>query len=127
MHILTKKNGERRKKRFAAIGMATFVTLAGAGAAFAYWTTSGTGTGNGGATSAPTPVTVVQTSTGLITAPGGSVALSGDFINLNSGKTYVTSVTAIVDPTFSSSVVDGSLPPCTAGDFTITGTSTINT
>jgi hypothetical protein len=123
MAILTKKNGERRKKRFAGIFLASFVTLAGAGAAFAYWTTSGSGSGNGAATSAPSTVTVVQTSTGTITAPGGSVALSGDFNNPNSGNTYVTSVTAVVSPSFTSSVVSGSLPACTAGDFTITGTS----
>jgi hypothetical protein len=123
MHILTKKNGERRKKRFAAIGMATFVTLAGAGAAFAYWTTTGTGSGGGGSTSAPSAVTVVQTSTGTITAPGGSVALSGVFNNPNSGPSYVTSVTAVVNPTFTSSVVNASLPACTPLDFTITGTS----
>jgi hypothetical protein len=123
MHILTRKNGERRKKRFLAVGVTTFAVLAGAGAAFAYWTTSGTGTGTGGATSAPSAVTVVQTSTGTITAPGGSVALSGDFNNPNTGATYVTSVTAVVSPSFTSSVVNASLPACTPLDFTITGTS----
>jgi hypothetical protein len=123
MHILTKKNGERRKKRFVAVGITTFAMLAGAGAAFAYWTTTGSGTGSGGATSAPSAVTVVQTSTGTITAPGGSVALSGDFNNPNSGSSYVTSVTAVVSPSFTSSAVSTSLPACTSADFTITGTS----
>jgi hypothetical protein len=125
MRILKRADGEPRKKRFAVIGFTTFAVLAGAGAAFAYWTSSGTGTGSGGATSAPSAVTVLQTSTGTIMAPGGSVALSGDFNNPNSGPTYVTSVTAVVDPAFTSSVVSGSLPACTAGDFTITGTSNL--
>jgi hypothetical protein len=123
MHILTKKNGERRNKKFAGFFVAGFMVLAGVGTAAAYWTIGGSGTGNGGSTSAPSSVTVVQTSTGIITAPGGSVALSGDFNNPNSGATYVTSVTAVVSPSFTSSVVSGSLPACTAADFTITGTS----
>ena len=123
MHILTRKNGERRKKRFIAIGVTTFAVLAGAGAAFAYWTTTGSGTGGGGATSAPLAVTVVQTSTGTITAPGGSVTLSGDFNNPNSGPTYVTSVSAVVSPSFTSDAVNATLPACTPADFTITGTS----
>jgi len=95
MSLMTKKNGERRKKRFAGIFLATFVMLAGAGTAFAYWTISGSGTGTG-TTGSPSTVTVVQTSTNVITSAGGSVALAGDFNNPNSGKVYVTSVTATV-------------------------------
>jgi hypothetical protein len=121
MSIMKKKDGSPRRKRFAAIGLATFVTLAGAGAAFAYWTTTGTGAGTG-TTSAPAAVTVVQTSANVITAPGGSVALSGDFNNPNSGPTYITHVTATVG-VFSSVAAFPSDPPCTAADFTITGTS----
>jgi hypothetical protein len=121
MSLMTKKNGERRKKRFAGIFLATFVMLAGAGTAFAYWTISGSGTGTG-TTGSPSTVTVVQTSTNVITSAGGSVALAGDFNNPNSGKVYVTSVTATVG-VFSSTAAFPSDPPCTAADFTITGTS----
>ncbi len=123
MSILTKKNGERRKKRFAGIFLASFVTLAGAGAAFAYWTTSGSGSGNG-TTTAPAAVVVVQTSTVAGLYPGDSIALSGDFNNSNPGKVYVTSVTASIG-TFSSQT-NSSLPACTQADFTITGTAPVS-
>jgi hypothetical protein len=123
MRILKRADGEPRKKRFAVIALTTFVTLAGAGAAFAYWTTTGTGSGTGN-TSAPSAVTVVQTSSLTITAPGGSIALSGDFNNPNSGPTYVTSVSATVG-TFSSTAAFSGDPACTQADFTITGTSNL--
>jgi hypothetical protein len=126
MHILTKKDGERRKKRFAAIGMATFVTLAGAGAAFAYWTTSGTGAGNA-TSSAPSAIVVNQTTTVSGLYPGDTVALAGTFTNTtNPGSVFVTSVTASIG-TFSTTAAFPLLPACTNADFTITGTSTINT
>jgi len=121
LHILTRKNGDRRRLRFAGIGLASFALLAGVGSAFAYWTISGSGSGTG-TTGSPSTVSVVQTSTNTITSAGGSVALSGDFNNPNSGKVYVTNVTATVG-VFSSVAAFPSDPPCTAADFTITGTS----
>jgi hypothetical protein len=120
MHIMTNRHGERRNKKFAAFTLAGLLTFAGVGTAFAYWTISGTGSGSANTTS-PSTVTVVQTSTSTITAAGGSAALSGNFNNPNSGKVYVTAVTASVN-TFSSQVNTG-LPACTQADFTITGTS----
>jgi hypothetical protein len=125
MHILTKKNGERRKKRFAALGMATFVVLAGAGAAFAYWTTSGSGSGNA-TSSAPSAIVVNQTTTVAGLYPGDTVALAGNFTNtVNPGSVFITAVTASIG-TFSLRP-DTTKPACTQADFSITGTSTINT
>jgi hypothetical protein len=121
MNIFKRSNGEPRRRRFAAIFLASFMLLAGAGAAFAYWTISGSGNGTG-STGAPSTVTVVQTSANIISAPGGSVALSGDFNNPNSGPTYVTGVTATVG-VFSTIAKFAGDPPCTAADFTVTGTS----
>lgn len=121
MHIFKRSDGTRRNSRFVAIFIAVFMALAGAGAAFAYWTISGSGNGTAN-TGAPATVTVVQTSTNTITAAGGSIALSGDFNNPNSGSTYVTSVTATVG-VFSTTAKFAGDPPCTAADFTITGTS----
>jgi len=123
VHILTKKNGDPRKKRYLGFFMAGLMTLAGVGTAFAYWTIGGSGSGNG-TTTAPSSVTVVQTSTVAGLYPGDTVALSGDFNNPNAGKVYITSVTAVV-ATFTSSAVNSSLPPCTQADFSITGTSTV--
>ena len=120
MHILTKKNGDLRKKRYVGFFMAGLMTLAGVGTAFAYWTIGGSGTGNG-TTAAPSSVTVVQTRRGRL-YPGDSVALAGDFNNPNSGKVYVTAVTALV-ASFSSVAVNAGLPACTQADFTISGTS----
>ena len=121
MHIFKRSDGTRRNRRLVTLFMAVFMTLAGAGAAFGYWTISGAGSGTG-STGAPAAMTVVQTSTNTITAAGGSIALSGDFNNPNSGNTYVTSVTATVG-VFSTTAKFAGDPPCTAADFTITGTS----
>jgi len=122
MHIFKRSDGKRRNRRaVATVAVAGLLTLAGAGAAFAYWTMSGSGSGTGN-TSAPATVTVVQTSTNTITAAGGSIALSGNFNNPNSGNTYVTGVTATVG-VFSSTAKYPADPACTAADFTITGTS----
>jgi hypothetical protein len=123
VHILTKKNGERRKKRFVGFFMAGLMTLLGVGSAFAYWTISGSGSGNG-TTTAPSTVTVVQTSTVAGLYPGDTIALSGDFNNPNAGKVYITAVTATVG-SFTSSAVNPALPPCTQDDFAITGTSNL--
>jgi hypothetical protein len=120
MQIMTNRHGERRRKRFAAFSLAGFLTLAGVGTAFAYWTIGGGGSGTA-STTAPSSVTVVQTSTSTITSAGGTAALSGDFNNPNSGKVYVTAVTATVNAF--SSQVNPALPACTQADFTITGSS----
>src|SRR5580698_10062282 len=95
MKIFKKSDGTRRNRKFVAMFIAIGMLFAGGGAAFAYWSISGSGSGTG-STGAPAVVTVVQTSANTITAPGGSIALSGDFNNPNTGNTYVTSVTAAV-------------------------------
>jgi hypothetical protein len=126
MRILTKKNGERRKKRFAGFFVAGLMTMAGVGTAFAYWTTGGSGSGNATST-APSAVVVNQTSTVSGLYPGDTVALSGNFTNTaNAGSVFITSVTASIG-TFSTTAAFPSDPPCTNADFTITGSSTINT
>ncbi len=121
MHVFKKADGTYRNRKFVALFIAIGLIFAGGGAAFAYWTMSGSGSGTGN-TSAPATVTVVQTSTNTITAAGGSIALSGNFNNPNSGNTYVTGVTATVG-VFSSTAKYPGDPACTAADFTITGTS----
>jgi len=121
MHVFKKSDGTRRNRRFVVLLLAGGMSVAGAGAAFAYWTSSGSGTGTAN-TGAPATVTVVQTSANTITAPGGSIILSGDFNNPNSGPTYVSGVTATVG-VFSTIAKFAGDPPCTAADFTITGTS----
>src|SRR5580698_10814249 len=95
MHVFKKSDGTRRNRKLASLVIAIGVVVAGGGAAFAYWTISGSGTGTAN-TGSPATVVVVQTSANTITAPGGSIALSGDFNNPNTGNTYVTSVTAAV-------------------------------
>jgi hypothetical protein len=121
MHIFKKADGTHRNRKFVAMFIAIGMVLAGGGAAFAYWTMTGSGSGTAN-TGAPATVTVVQTSANTITSPGGSIALSGDFNNPNTGNTYVTSVTATVG-VFSTIAKYAGDPPCTAADFTITGTS----
>jgi hypothetical protein len=126
MRILKRADGEPRKKRFAVIGFTTFAVLAGAGAAFAYWTAGGAGTGNATST-APSAIVVNQTTTVSGLYPGDTIALAGNFTNTtNPGSVFVTSVTATIG-TFSTVAAFPALPPCTQADFTITGTSTVNT
>lgn len=92
-------------------------------AACAYWTSGGTGTGSG-TTGTAAAVTVVQTSAFTDLSPGGSVELSGNFDNTaNKGATYVTAVSATVGEL--SVTTDKTKPPCTAADFTITGTALV--
>jgi hypothetical protein len=123
MHIFKRSDGTRRNRKFVALFVAIGMVLAGGGAAFAYWTISGSGSGTAN-TGAPATVTVVQTSANTISAPGGSIALSGDFNNPNSGNTYVSGVTASVG-VFSTTAKFAGDPPCTAADFTVTGTSNV--
>ncbi|MEO7752950.1 MAG: hypothetical protein ABIS35_06000 [Terracoccus sp.] len=93
------------------------VLVVGGGAAFAYWTTTGAGTGTAD-TGTTVAVVVHQTSTVTGLAPGvAPQSLSGNFDNPNAGPVYVAGVTATVTGTDK----DG----CTAGDYTIAGTSTV--
>jgi hypothetical protein len=108
------------KKKKIAVLAAAFVLITG-GAAFAYWTAGGTGTGTAG-TGTSANVTVVQTAATAGLAPGGSTALSGTITNATNTSYDVTAVTAVVD--VFSLAADAAKPPCTAADFTITGTST---
>jgi hypothetical protein len=123
MKIGTRADGTPRRKRLVALFTVVFVTLAGSGAAFAYWTASGGGTGSV-ATGTAGGVTVVQTSVVAGMYPGNAVPLAGNFNNSSTGAVYVAHVNAVVTP-FSSIVGFPTLPPCTAADFTITGTSTV--
>ena len=66
---------------------------------------------------------MIQTSSATGLYPGGSVALSGDFNNPNSGSAYVSGVTAAVHAFSSQS--DAGKPACTQADFSITGTSNV--
>jgi hypothetical protein len=106
----------------AAILVAMVPVLILAGIAFAYWTTAGSGSGTANTGTSAT-VTVNQTvaPTGLF--PGGSVALSGDFDNPNSGSVFITAVTASVTPF--SVQPNAAKPPCTQADFAITGTASV--
>ena len=108
-----------RKFVILAVGLPIAV---GAGIAIAYWTVTGTGSGNA-ATGTTSSITVNQTVSPTNLAPGGTVALSGNFNNPNSSKVYVTAVTATVT-TFSLQA-DAGKPACTQADFTITGTAPV--
>ena len=109
----------RKTKWIAALAGAVTLGLAGT-AAYAYWTGGGGGTGSA-TTGTTANVTVVQTSSSSGLTPGGSVALSGDFTNNNSGSVSVSSVTASIDAF--SLQADAGKPACTNADFSITGTS----
>ena len=116
------ENATKRGRKLVLIGAILALVTVGVGAAYAYWTTGGSGTGTAG-TGTTVAVTVVQTSSAAGLYPGGSVALSGNFNNPNSGAVYVTGVTAAVHAF--STQPDGTKPACTAADFSITGTSNV--
>ena len=104
------------KKKAAAALAAGAMALTGGGIALAYWTSTGSGSGSA-ATGTVANVVVNQTSTSTGLYPGGSVSLSGNFDNSNSGQVHVGTVTATV----------GDLPSgCVAGDFSISGTAVVN-
>lgn len=107
------------KKRKAVAGLTVGFTAGILGLALAYWTT--TGTGSGSATAGDTTGVVVnQTSTVSGLYPGGPAQpLSGNFNNPNSGKVYISTVTASITPF--SSRTDLSKPACTQADFTLAG------
>ena len=112
----------KRRARLLVVVAIVGCAAIGAGAAYAYWTTGGSGTGTAG-TGTTVAVTVVQTSSAAGLYPGGSVSLSGNFNNPNSGAVYVTGVTAAVHAF--STQPDGAKPACTEADFSITGTSNV--
>ncbi len=111
-----------RQRLSVALGLILAIALAGG--AFAYWTQGGSGTGSA-TTGTTVAITVNQTSpiTGLY--PGGPTQkLSGNFDNPNAGNVYVTSVTAVI-PVLWTAQANGSLPACTAADFTIGGSAPV--
>jgi hypothetical protein len=119
----TKKESFMRFSRKAKIGVIGVVISMGIGiGAYAFWTQGGTGTG-AATTGGTTGITVVQDSTTASTLyPGGPAeALSGHFVNTNSGDVSITSVTAVVTSTTSAG--DTTKPACTTEDFAIGGTS----
>jgi hypothetical protein len=103
-----------KKKKVALVAAALVLT---GGTAFAYWTAGGSGTGTA-ATGTNSPVVVKQTSViaaGALYPGGSAVALAGNFNNANSGPTYVTQVSVVIDPAWTV----GTTLPCTASDFTL--------
>jgi hypothetical protein len=112
------------KKRVAAAVAALAVGGAGM-AAYAYWTGGGAGTGSATASN-PAALVVNQTNSAITNLFPGATgqALSGNFDNSNPGPVYIANVTAAVH-SFSSRA-DVSKPACTQGDFSITGTATVN-
>lgn len=115
--------GRRRKLLRKVAAVSIFGVLVLGGLALAYWT-SGGGSGSGsGTTGSASSITVNQTASATGLYPGGSSALSGNFTNPNSGKVYVTAVTAAI----TSFSVQGDLtkPACTQADFSISGTATV--
>ncbi|MEY2477917.1 MAG: hypothetical protein QOG87_3232 [Actinomycetota bacterium] len=112
------------KKKLVSV-LVVIGVIGAASAAFAFWTGGGSGSGSAAATT-PTAVTVNQTGsiTGLY--PGApATALSGNFDNPNSGAVHIANVTAAVRA-FSLPAVANGKPACTAADFTIGGTATVN-
>jgi len=112
----------RQLSRKAMVVVAVVAFVATAGVAFAYWTATGSGSGSAD-TGTSSGVTVKQTASPTGLYPGGTVALSGNFDNANSGKVYVTAVTATVTPF--SVRPDGTKPACTQADFSISGSAPV--
>jgi hypothetical protein len=112
----------RQMSRKAMVVVAVVAFVATAGVAFAYWSATGSGSGSA-ATGTTSGLTVVQTSSPTGLYPGGTVALSGNFDNPNSGKVYIAAVTATVTPF--SVRPDLTKPACTEADFTISGSATV--
>jgi hypothetical protein len=104
-------------KKIGIIFAGVLATMLAAGAAFAYWTAGGEGTGSAD-TGTNVELTAVQTSAPAAMGPGvGPQALSGTFLNANTGPVYVTSVTATVGAITD---VDGiAVLGCEADDYTI--------
>jgi hypothetical protein len=100
-------------------GVTVALLAASGGVAFAFWTAGGAGAGSA-TTGTTAPLVVTQTSTSAGVAPGGSVALAGNFSNPNTTPITPTSVTATI-PAFSVKT-DASKPACTQADYSITGT-----
>lgn len=115
-------------KKRVAIGVGAAAIVVAAPFAYSYWTEEGSGNGSA-ATGTTEPITVNQDTFDAIEDalyPGGApVELSGDFDNENDGPVYIDHVTVEVDPTWSSDLVDVSLPECDAEDFAIDGTATV--
>jgi hypothetical protein len=112
----------RRHKRVAALVAVASLTLAGV--ATAYWTTGGNGTGSAN-TGTTANVIVNQTTVVAGLYPGGPAQpLAGNFDNPNPGQVFITSVTAVVSPGFTSQA-DLTKPACTAADFAIAGAAPV--
>lgn len=107
-----------RKRRRLAKAAVSLTVLALAAAAYAYWSASGSGAGTA-TTADPGAQSVVvnQTSAASGLYPGSSVALSGDFDNAATNAVHVNAVTA--------SVTGTDKPGCAAGNYSISGVSTI--
>jgi hypothetical protein len=104
------------KKRVAAIGAVTALTLAGGGMAVAYWTSSGTGSGSAATSSGAPSLAITQTSTLTEMFPGDAAQdLVVNVQNTGSNAAYVASLGAYI--TTNKAGCDGT-------DFLINGSST---
>jgi hypothetical protein len=111
-----------KKRTWILLGVVAAIAAMASVGAYAYWTQSGSGTGSA-STGTTTAISVVQDSAPSAMYPGSSAqALSGHFVNGNAGSVHITSVTAVVDPSWSAQA-DLGKPACDASDFTIAGSS----
>jgi hypothetical protein len=111
----------KTKRRLTTV-LTLVIALSIAVAAIGYWTAGGGGTGSG-STSDPgaQSVTATQSSSSSGLYPGGSTALSGTLTNSNTNSVHVTAVTATVNSVDTAHATAG----CDAGDYSITGTSSL--
>jgi hypothetical protein len=108
------------KKRVAAIGAVTALTLVGGGAAFAYWTTSGSGTGSAATTvGSVNKLSFVQSPVNAMYPGDSEQTFSVTVRNTDAAeKAYVTSLGAYI--TTDAPVAT----PCDGTNFLINGVST---
>ena len=109
-----------KSKKGLALLAATVATLVAAVAAYAFWTTGGSGSGSA-ATASSTAVTISQDgSVGGLYPDGPAQKIDFTIHNTNPSKLRVTSLTIAVADGWTSHLVAGGAPDCTAADFVIT-------
>lgn len=108
-----------KHKALAACGT-VFVLVVACGA-YAYWTNGGSGGGTA-ATGTTAAITVVQTSTPVGLAPGGTPAsLAGNFNNTNTSAVFVSSVSATIASVTRTAEAIAAALPCTPADYQLAG------
>jgi hypothetical protein len=109
-------------KILGALG-ASAVVLSTAGVAYAYWSTSGTGTGSATTDAGAANLTVTHVSAPTNMAPGvpaGSFAV--DVTNNAAATAMVNKVVVTISSVTGSNITPTT--PCTADDYTLSGTLT---